>query len=71
LLPATLAVVVVTVGVATRHTNSVSSTILIMVAASVSMQVGYFAGMLFRRGLSGAKRLSSFSHTTSARDPAR
>jgi hypothetical protein len=66
LLPATLAVAVVAFGVATTQTSSASSTILIIVVTSVSMQAGYLAGMLVRRGMGGASRV-----TTSARDPVR
>jgi hypothetical protein len=71
LLPATLAVAVLAFAVATSRASSVSSTILIIVVTTVSMQVGYFAGMLVRRGAGGASRLSSFFQTTSARDPVR
>jgi len=69
-LPATLAVAVVAFGVATTQNSSASSTIMIIVVTSVSMQAGYFVGMMVRRGMGGASR-SSFSQTTSARDPAR
>ena len=71
LLPATLAVAVVVFGVATAQTSSASSTILIIVVTSVSMQAGYLAGMLVRRGMGGASKVPSFSQTTSARDPVR
>jgi hypothetical protein len=71
LLPATFAVAVVAFGVATTQTSNASSTILIMVVTSVSMQAGYFAGMLVRRGMGDANRVPSLSQTTSARDSVR
>ena len=71
LLPATLAVALLAFAVATSRASSVSLTILIIVVTTVSMQAGYFAGMLLRRGVGGTSRLSSYSQTTSARDPAR
>jgi membrane protein DedA with SNARE-associated domain len=71
LLPATLAIAVLAFAVATARTSSALATILIIVATSVCMQAGYFVGMLLRRGVGGASRLSSFSQTKSARDPAR
>jgi hypothetical protein len=71
LLPATLAVAVVAFGVATTQSSSASSTVLIIVVTSVSMQAGYLAGMLVRRGRGGASRTPLFSQTTSARDPMR
>ena len=71
LLPATLAVGFLAFAVATTQTSSALSTILIIVATSVCMQVGYFGGMLARRRVGGASRLSSFSQNTSARDPVR
>jgi hypothetical protein len=70
LLPATLAVAVVALGVATTQSSVASSTILIVVMTSVSMQAGYLAGMLVRRGIGGTSRVPSFSQPTSARDPA-
>jgi len=71
LLPATLAAALVAFGVATTQASSASSTILIVVVTSVSMQTGYFAGMLVRRGIGGTSRVPSLSQTTSARDSAR
>ena len=71
LLPATLAVAVLAFAVATTRMSSTLSTVLIIVVTTVCMQAGYFAGMLLRRGVGGTSRLSSFSQTTSARDPAR
>jgi hypothetical protein len=71
LLPATLAVAIVAFGVATTQTSSPSSTILIIVVTSVSMQVGYFAGMLVRRVMGDANGMPSLSQTTSARDSVR
>ena len=50
LLPATLAAALVAFGVATTQASSASSTILIVVVTNVSMQVGYFVGMLVRGG---------------------
>jgi hypothetical protein len=71
LLPATFAIAVVALGVAITQSRGASSTILIVVLTSVSMQAGYLAGMLVRRGMGGASRAPSFSRPTSARDPAR
>jgi hypothetical protein len=71
LLPATLAVAVLAFAVASTHASSAPTTILIIVVTTICMQAGYFGGMLLRRGVGGASRLSSFSQTTSARDTAR
>ena len=73
LVPATLAVVVIAIGVGLSETKSVWSTILMIAAASVGIQAGYFAGMLIQYGLDGlwTRRSPSFSDTTSARDPVR
>ena len=71
LLPATLAVAIVAFGVATTRASDAFSTTLLIVVTTVGMQAGYFAGMLIRRGMGGARRVPSFSQTTSARDPVR
>jgi hypothetical protein len=60
LLPATLAVAVLAFGAATTQVESASSTTLIIIVTCVSMQAGYFVGMLVRRRIGGASRLSSF-----------
>ncbi len=70
LVPATLATAVVALGVAATQTNNALFSIAIIVVTSVSMQAGYFAGMLARRGMGGARRVPSFSQNTSARDSA-
>jgi hypothetical protein len=68
LLPATIATAVVAFGVAAMQTSSALSSILMIVVTSVSLQAGYFAGMLIRRGKGGASRVPSLSQSTSARD---
>jgi len=71
LMPAT--VVVVAAGVELAEIKGVWSILLIVGAASVGMQTGYFVGMLiqYRAGTLLGRKSSSFSDTTSARDPAR
>ena len=71
LLPGTIAVAILAFGVAITQTSSASSTLLIIVVATVGMQVGYFVGMLVRCGRGGATRAPSFSQTTSMRDSVR
>jgi len=71
LLPATLAAAIVAFGVATMQASGAVSTVVIIVVTSVSMQAGYFAGMLVWRGMGGASRLPSLSQTRSARDSLR
>ena len=71
LLPATVAFVLVALVVARTQIGGASSTILIVVVTNVSMQVGYFVGMLVRGGMGGASRLTSISRTTSTRGPVR
>ena len=64
LVPATLATAVVALGVAATQTSSALSSIAIIVVTSVSMQAGYFAGMLVRRSTGGARSVPSFSQDT-------
>ena len=73
LVPSTLLVVVVAAGAGLVLTKGVWSILLMIAATSVGMQTGYFVGMLIQYGLGAllARRSSSFSDTTSARDPAR
>jgi hypothetical protein len=70
LVPATLVVAIVAIGATAAQSKSASLTILIIVVASVAMQVGYFVGMLVKHGLGivFSSRLSPFSQTSSARD---
>jgi len=73
LLPATLVVVLLAVGAGLGQTQGAWPTLLMIAAASVSIQTGYFVGMLLHHGLGAlsACRSSSFSDPTSARDPVR
>jgi membrane protein DedA with SNARE-associated domain len=73
LVPATLLVVVVAAGAGLVQTKDVWSILLMIAATSVGMQTGYFLGMLIQHGLGAllARRSSSFSDSTSARDPVR
>jgi hypothetical protein len=71
LVPATLMVVVVAIGAGVVQTSGAWLTILTIAAASVSIQVGYFVGMLIQHGLGAllATKSSPSPHTRSARDP--
>jgi hypothetical protein len=71
LVPATLVVALLAVGAGLAQTRGVWSVLLMIAAASVGLQTGYFAGMLIQYGLGFrlARGSSSFSHPTSARDP--
>jgi hypothetical protein len=71
LVPATLMVVVVAIGAGVVQTSGGWLTILTIAAASVSIQAGYFVGMLIQHGLGVllATKSSPFPNTTSARDP--
>jgi membrane protein DedA with SNARE-associated domain len=73
LVPATLVVVVIAIGAGLSQTKSVWLTVLMIAAASVGIQAGYFAGMLIQYGLGRlwTRRSPSFSDTTSAREPVR
>jgi hypothetical protein len=71
LLPATVALAIVALAVATTQSSGASLTILIVVMASVSMQAGYLAGMLVRRATGCVSKAPSFSQPTSARDSVR
>jgi hypothetical protein len=53
--------------------SSAWSIVGMIAAASVSIQAGYFVGMLIQHGLGAllASRTSPFSHTTSARNTVR
>jgi membrane protein DedA with SNARE-associated domain len=70
LVPATLAVVVVAIGAGVAQANHAWLIVGVTAAASVSIQVGYFVGMLIQDGLNAlmASRSSPLSHTTSARN---
>jgi hypothetical protein len=71
LVPATLVVALLAVGAGLVQTRGVWSILLMIAAASVGLQTGYFAGLLIQCGLGFrlARGSSSFSHSTSARDP--
>jgi len=73
LLPALLVIAVVAFGAAVEQGTGVALTVLTIVVASVSIQVGYFLGMLIRRGVDivHASKSSAFPQTRSARDPVR
>ena len=73
LVPATLAVLVIAIGAGVAQASSAWLIAGMIAAASVSMQVGYFVGMLRQHFLGAliASRSSPFSHTTSARNTAR
>jgi len=73
LVPATLAVVVIAIGAGVAQANSAWLIVGMTAAASVSIQAGYFVGMLIQHGLDAlsASRSSPFSHTTSARNTLR
>jgi hypothetical protein len=70
LMPATLVVALLAVGAGLAQSRG-WSVLLMIAAASVGLQTGYFAGMLIQYGLGFrlARGSSSFSHPTSARDP--
>ena len=70
LVPATLAVVVIAIGAGVAQANSAWLIVGVTAAASVSIQVGYFVGMLIQHGLDAllASRSSPLSHTASARN---
>lgn len=72
LLPATLVVALLVFGFAVAGANGVSSAILDIVLATVSMQAGYLIGLLAQRCTAAvrASRFYSFFQTTSSRDPA-
>lgn len=73
LVPATPMVVLVAIGAGVVQGNTAWSIILMILAATVSMQAGYFVGMLIQHclGALSASRSSALSHTTSARDSVR
>ena len=70
LVPATLTVLVTPIGAGVAQASSAWFIIGMIAAASVSIQVGYFVGMLIQHGLSAllASGSSPFSQTTSARN---
>jgi hypothetical protein len=70
LVPATLTVLVIAIGAGAAQASSAWWIVGMIAAASVSMQLGYFVGMLIQRGLGAlsASRSSSLSPTTSARN---
>jgi membrane protein DedA with SNARE-associated domain len=70
LVPATFAVLVIAIGAGVAQANSAWLIVAMIAAASVSMQAGYFVGMLIQHLLGAllASRSSPFSHTTSARN---
>jgi hypothetical protein len=73
LVPATLVVVLLATGAGLAQTQGVWLILSIIAVASVSIQIGYFVGILIHYGLGAllASRSSSFSNPTSARDSAR
>src|SRR5258708_15047152 len=72
LMPATLAVVLLAIGAGLAQTQGVWPTLLMIAAASVCIQTGYFVGMLIHHGLGTLLACrSSFSDPTSAPDPLR
>jgi hypothetical protein len=73
LMPATLTVLVIAIGAGVAQANSAWLIVGMIAAASVSIQAGYFVGMLIQHGLSAilVSKSSAFSHTASARDNAR
>jgi hypothetical protein len=73
LVPATLTVFVMAIGAGVAQAHSAWLIVLTIAAATVSVQVGYFVGMLIQHGLSVllASGSSPFSHTTSARNTVR
>jgi hypothetical protein len=70
LVPATFAVSIIAIGVGVGQASSGWWIVAMIAAASVSMQAGYFVGMLFQHFLGAllASRSSPFSHTPSARN---
>ena len=70
LVPATPMVVLVAIGAGVVQGNTAWLIILTILAATVSMQAGYFVGMLFQHflGVFLASRSSPFAHTSSARN---
>jgi membrane protein DedA with SNARE-associated domain len=73
LIPATLVLVLLATGAGLAQTQGVWLILSIIAVASVSIQIGYFVGILIHYGLGAllASRPSSFSNATSARDSAR
>jgi hypothetical protein len=73
LAPATLMAVIAAIGTGGAQGNTVWLIALKIVAATVSMQAGYFVGMLIQHCLGAvlASRSPPFPHTTSARDSTR
>jgi hypothetical protein len=69
LVPATFAVWVVAIGAGVAQASSAWLIVEMIAAASVSIQAGYFVGMLVQHGVGvlSAGRSSLFSDTTSAR----
>jgi hypothetical protein len=72
-VPATFAVLVISIGAGVEQASSAWIIVGMIAAASVSIQVGYFVGMLIQHGLSAllASGSSPFSHTMSARNTVR
>ena len=68
LAPATFVVVVVAIAVGVAQTNSVRSIMLLIAAASVGIQIGYFLGTLIHYSLSAllARRSSALGHAKGA-----
>jgi uncharacterized membrane protein len=71
LVPATLLVALLAAGAGLAQSRGVWSIVLIIGAASVGLQAGYFTGMLIQYGLGFrlGRGSASFSHSASARDP--
>jgi len=70
LVPATLTVLVIAIGAGAAQASSAWWIVGMIAAASVSIQLGYFVGMLIQHGLGAlsASRSSPLSPTTSARN---
>ena len=68
LAPATFVVVVVAIAAGMAQTGGVWSIILMIAAASVGIQIGYFLGMLIHYGLGAllARKSSALEHAQSA-----
>jgi hypothetical protein len=73
LVPVTLTVLATAIGAGVARAGSTWFMIGMIAAASVSIQVGYFVGVLIQHGLSAllAGRSAAFSHTASTRDAVR
>ncbi len=66
LMPAMFTVVIIAVGTGVAQAHSIWWIVAVIAAANLSMQAGYFFGMLFQHffGAFLASKSSSFSHTS-------